>query len=214
MGRASRGKVITATGATVAAALATGGVALASDGAAPEIHGCVNDATGALRIARHCASGEHPVAWNQRGPAGPQGFRGPPGPSPAGSGGPAAWTVTQSSPVLIGTSPTPVLTAPSLPASASGTNYVVSAVVSVQDVSSGSINVTCTLSLGSQSYPDTLSSPGATGAVFRQSSLNLALGAQITSAQAPSLSCVLNAGSDSLTIQRAELTVIQAGALS
>ena len=212
MGRASKGKVITATGATVVTALATGGVALASgDSAVPEIHACANNGTGALRIAHRCASDEHQVAWNQRGPAGAQGFQGAPG---ASGPGPAAWTVTQSSPLLIASSPVPVLTTPTLPGSASGTNYVVSAVVSVKDVSSGFVSVTCTLSLGSQSYPDTLTDPAPSSLNDRQASLNLALGAQITSAQSPSLSCTLNAGSDAVTVQRAELTVVQVGALS
>ncbi len=83
-----------------------GGAYAVSGGFTPVIHGCVNGRSGALRVLSHgtaCRSGEHALAFDQRGPAGPAGARGatgaagpagaqgatgPAGPAgPAGSGG-------------------------------------------------------------------------------------------------------------------------------
>ena len=69
--------------------------------AAQVIHACVNNKTGALRIASTCKKGESPLTFNQVGPAGPtgasgaMGVAGPAGPTGAtGQVGPIA-NVTQ-----------------------------------------------------------------------------------------------------------------------
>lgn len=65
------------------------------------IHGCYNARSGLLRVNdpadTTCRSGEMPIEWAQRGPAGPQGLQGEPGPQgpqgepgPPGPEGPAA----------------------------------------------------------------------------------------------------------------------------
>jgi Collagen triple helix repeat (20 copies) len=80
------GLAIVVTGGTL------GGIALASSSGQTEIiiRGCVNKATGVLRVASHCTNDERPLAWNQQGPPGFPGSRGPSGPvGPAGAPGPA-----------------------------------------------------------------------------------------------------------------------------
>jgi phage tail-like protein len=70
--------------ATVLAA-AVSGVALAEPGD-DEVHACVNDASGAVRIADECRGSETELTWNRtgpQGPAGPEGPAGPPGPAGA-----------------------------------------------------------------------------------------------------------------------------------
>jgi hypothetical protein len=55
-------------------------------------YGCVNNATGAIRIVSKttvCKSTEHKIQWNQLGPQGPQGPKGAQGPTgPQGAQGP------------------------------------------------------------------------------------------------------------------------------
>ncbi len=58
--------------------------------AAQVIHACVNNKTGALRIANTCKKTESALTFNQAGPAGPTGPAGPMGAAgPAGPTGPA-----------------------------------------------------------------------------------------------------------------------------
>lgn len=65
--------------------LAGGGVAyadLTATVSSTVIHGCFSRSGGALRIvsaSAHCTKSEQALAWNQRGPVGPQGPKGDPG---------------------------------------------------------------------------------------------------------------------------------------
>lgn len=53
-------------------------VIIITQSSAQTIKGCVNNKTGALRIATSCTKSETAISWNQTGPVGPQG---PPGPN-------------------------------------------------------------------------------------------------------------------------------------
>jgi hypothetical protein len=87
-----RRRTLVAAVATVAL-LAAGGIAYATiPDSAGVIHGCYQQATGALRVidsaTESCRSTEAALSWNQTGPPGPQGPAGPAGPqgSPGLSG--------------------------------------------------------------------------------------------------------------------------------
>lgn len=66
--------VVLAAGAIPAVAAGTG---------TPVVYyACVTNATGAIKIVHAstaCATGQHKISWNNRGPAGPRGPQGPPG---------------------------------------------------------------------------------------------------------------------------------------
>lgn len=71
----------TTTTAIAAVALAAAGALSATTGHAAKgtLRACVANRTGAVRIVDTCHRGEHALAWNRRGPVGPQGERGPAG---------------------------------------------------------------------------------------------------------------------------------------
>jgi hypothetical protein len=64
--------------------LAAGAIpAVAAGTSTPVVYyACVTNATGAIKIVHAstaCATGQHKISWNNRGPAGPRGPQGPPG---------------------------------------------------------------------------------------------------------------------------------------
>ena len=89
------------------AAVSTGGVAIAHGGDAGQVHACVTDRSGTVRVIQPdgtCRDSETALDWaiegvpGPAGPAGPQGPAGPAGPQgPAGtSAGPASYLGTSS----------------------------------------------------------------------------------------------------------------------
>jgi hypothetical protein len=61
----------------IATFIALGGTAYAVGGASSNIHACVDQNTGAVRIVRHCARSEQALIWSKTGPRGPVGPVGP-----------------------------------------------------------------------------------------------------------------------------------------
>lgn len=99
------------------AAVSTGGVALAHGGDASQVHACVTEKSGTVRVIEPdgvCRDSEAALDWaieGVSGPAGPQGPAGPAGPAgpqgPAGASGGGASYLGTSSDVLVSKDPVP-----------------------------------------------------------------------------------------------------------